>query len=462
MDRVSDIFESILNYQSIELDLQKRIFEYSSKNNLPLLVKLARHKDLSNEIDSLIRKVDSAEVLAAWASRSDRTLEEIKKLISEEKRGTVLEKLAANTEIGLEAIKQLSKVNSQNVMFKLLENSITPLEVKKEVVSNLAGVFKKNCYESKRRFIDILKKNPELASSVLDSKMTDNVSSLVFEASESMGLIDQLKLVKIVEELVKAECNDYQEAWAVSSKVNLLVPTLVNTESREMIKDNFPMTHKNNYIDTALKDLFYKINLYDNNVSEKLAEDARSEDKVTTTNLVNKVVSGSVKDFIDETCSLLFSNQSVEPVEVAKLLSYRRYKSEWPKVIARTDTADIFIALLIEDLNVAGELISQTKDKSKRIEMIEILLNHTRKNSVPVPSWFRKVPEMREYIDRVPLLFIDNHMLSVYPAVRKWYDSKIIDGLGDNNQKWELFSTLSEKFEGTLDELINTINSLTV
>jgi hypothetical protein len=69
---------------------------------------------------------------------------------------------------------------------------------------------------------------------------------------------------------------------------------------------------------------------------------------------------------------------------------------------------------------------------------------------------------MREYIDRVPLLFIDNHMLSVYPAVRKWYDSKIIDGLGDNNQKWELFSTLSEKFEGTLDELINTINSLTV
>jgi hypothetical protein len=83
MDRVSDIFESILNYQSIELDLQKRIFEYSSKNNLPLLVKLARHKDLSNEIDSLIRKVDSAEVLAAWASRSDRTLEEIKKLISE-------------------------------------------------------------------------------------------------------------------------------------------------------------------------------------------------------------------------------------------------------------------------------------------------------------------------------------------------------------------------------------------
>jgi hypothetical protein len=229
-----------------------------------------------------------------------------------------------------------------------------------------------------------------------------------------------------------------------------------------MIKDNFPKTHKNNYIDTALKDLFYKINLYDNNVSEKLAEDARSEDKVTTTNLVNKVVSGSVKDFIDETCSLLFSNQSVEPVEVAKLLSYRRYKSEWPKVIARTDTADIFIALLIEDLNVAGELISQTKDKSKRIEMIEILLNHTRKNSVPVPSWFRKVPEMREYIDRVPLLFIDNHMLSVYPAVRKWYDSKIIDGLGDNNQKWELFSTLSEKFEGTLDELINTINSLTV
>ena len=462
MDRVSDIFESLLNNPTIEENLQERIFSFGVKNNQALVVRLAKHKDLKPYIDGLIRATGSAEILAAWASRSDRTLDEIKNLIAEERRGTVLEQLAANTEIGVEAIKQLSEVSSQNVMFQLLENTSTPEDVKKEVITKLSGVFRKNSYDSKRRFVDIIKKNPSLASSVLASSMTDNVYSLIFETTANLAVEDQLKLVYLIKASLEKELEDYQEGWRISTMINSLAYTLANTDCRDAIRDEYPATHNNSSIQSALRELSHKVSLYDNNVSEKLAEQAASNDTALTANLVDRVITGTIKDFQEETCSILFSNHTLTPADTAKLLSYRRYKTEWDKVINRDDTLAIFEELITTDPTVAGELLSHIREKNLRIEMIELTLEVSRKNSINLPTWFRKITEMHDYIDKVPMSFIDNHTLGSYPKVRKWYDEKIIDRLQGDNQKWELFATFSQKFEGTLDELLNTIDSLAV
>ena len=374
----------------------------------------------------------------------------------------VLEQLAANTDIGIEAIKQLSEVNSQNVMFQLLENTSTPEDVKKEVITKLSSVFKKNSYEAKRRFVEIIKKNPALASSVLASSMTENVYSLIFETTSKLAVDDQLKLVYLIKASLEKELEDYQEGWRISTMINSLTSTLANAVCRDVIRDEYPATHTNSSIQSALRDLSHKVSLYDNNVSEKLAEQAACDDTALTSDLVARVVAGTVKDFQEETCSILFSNHTVTPSDTAKLLSYRRYKTEWEKVISRDDIVAIFEELLTTDPTVAGELMSHIREKNLRIEMIELTLEVSRKNSLNLPSWFRKITEMRDYIDKVPMSFIDHHTLGVYPAVRKWYDEKIINRLQGDNQKWELFATFSQKFEGTLDELLNTIDSLAV
>jgi hypothetical protein len=273
---------------------------------------------------------------------------------------------------------------------------------------------------------------------------------------------DQLKLVYLIKASLEKELEDYQEGWRISTMINSLTATLSNTDCRDAIRDEYPVTHNNSSIQSALKELFHKVSLYDNNVSEKLAEQAACDDVATTSALIARVVTGTVKDFQEQTCSILFSNHTITPADTAKLLSYRRYKTEWDKVIDRKDIVAIFEELLTTDPAVSGELLSHIREKNLRTEMIEQTLEVSRKNSLNLPSWFRKITEMHDYIDKVPMSFIDHHTLGSYPKVRKWYDEKIIDRLQGDNQKWELFATFSQKFEGTLDELLNTIDSLAV
>lgn len=459
MSRLFSLFSQMLTDSApITPEHQHRIYKWATTHNQEnLLVTLAKRADLDTEIDTLLGTSRSAAVLAAWVSRAGRSMEEITALIKRETRGTVLEQLATRGELPEEAYRQLGALPTQAVMLNLLCNNNVDAGLKTQVAAKFATVCKRQTYDLQNKITQIVKSQPQLLETMVDANPTDAVLRSLFGAFDIATEQSKLKMVHRFGEVLKALPDTL--GWVSYEAFNVIGSALDNVEVRKAVTASIPTKHENYSVNSQVQELHRQVKLRAEGTFEKLEAFATGNDPAEILALVRQIVAGRHRDFETTLIAQVFANSSASIPALTELISHCRYRTDWAVLVNRADFADLFAELCVNHLHLLQDEIFSLVGDSKQYMLT--MLDHIRAQGAQVPNWVmnNRILKDEEVLHRLPMSFFRLDRMSSKTA-KEWYVKTVLAALSTDDKRWETFETLSEQFDGSLPDLLETVEKL--
>jgi hypothetical protein len=136
---ITSLFETLLTSDDLTVALQKRIFQHGVRHQeTGLLAKLALHPSLDSEIDEKLKVETAAAIRAAWISRPGRTADAVANMVNKEKRATILTALASQQDLPVQAQEVLiDQTKNLNVLCTLATNPHADVNMRRRAADKL-------------------------------------------------------------------------------------------------------------------------------------------------------------------------------------------------------------------------------------------------------------------------------------------------------------------------------------
>jgi hypothetical protein len=139
MMTLENVYHNLLRLQgehSADAVLQLEIYQYAAERHerVDLLVALALHPQVSDEVDVLLSRSNELEVRQAWASRPGRDPAQLAAHLRLERRTSVILPLAHRPDLDPLIYRVLAESRSSKVAFALAANQHVPLDVREASV----------------------------------------------------------------------------------------------------------------------------------------------------------------------------------------------------------------------------------------------------------------------------------------------------------------------------------------
>jgi len=467
----SKVYLDLLSGTPVPVPVQRRILQWgTSHQDAAVLARLVMIEGLDPDIETELAQSSHLEVLLAWANRPGRTSDDLAQRLLKEKRASLLVGLAGREDLTEEIYEHLSENKSVNVRWALLANTNVKLELREKVAKTLAPEFRKDNFGGRRQLLDSLGTELSLWRIFLEN-ITTNV---VVSTAMALDIVDKPIMDRIVSYIEKKASNRVTNhtvtelAQSLSRRAELdsdhVARLLAALEVYyQLIKDN-----SYSYESRRVQETINQLKARPEGGLGQLLEAVRTaSDEVTLISAVQEYENATKNMRLDN--SILATAVVNHPLVTIDLMGqYFRntdYKTwgDFSKKLSSEGRFELLAAIaaqtslehLIGLIGFRSEVVRHMLDRAyvgRELDMSRAL-----------SSWFQTAvsPEsiaamQDEFIALVPATqLLSSAVLSPFAMVL------LEEQLGDNQKNWETFETLVADYQGTLPELLNTVNSLT-
>ena len=478
-DLLDRIFTTNLEIAGASLELQQRIFKYGVKEkNYQLLTKLADYQSLDKVIVDSFNSNNSVEVRKLWLLSTKIEKKNVLQLLKNEKRSSVLEASAYDTKVGAKVYSFLAESSSDtSLLFTLLNNEAVSEKLKvKILVKCLETPAKKNAGVNLTSFVNYLVYNDKsnLLNLILGEPKLLILSALIIEHHE----ISDLQLAKL-DQVIKSELesihlalgNDDFTLVALVSKLHPIEELLTKIDlslvdvkgyresTTALLKKcrSLKPSAKTSSLNVALDKFFNSLN---NNkesgfklIYNEIMKAKSQADLIVIFNKTTKLFNGVITNYRerDKIRMLLADHpQALDAFSYSmlQLVEGIYTPAELAVWLKKPESYGLMLS------NIYGYSVKEALGYSSNPELcFEVLLQSVIDNDGYIPDSFFEEGLMDEKeLLKLPVELISS---SGYAKEVELTIMKIISSKVTSPASWEVFSSLSKGFEGTLGELIN-------
>lgn len=455
-NNVSQMYGTLLQSKDVSLEVQNQVLKYAEKNkDLPLLIKLLQNPSLDKTVEDKISLRGEAEVLEVWASKPNRTNEELLKRFEKEERATLLNQLANKENLPQELYLQFAKLEKPTIGQTLLNNKSVGIEAKKIAASYaIAGL--KGSSTTDGRVKELFEKQE---IEVVKEALTKNKSIAALGALVKLAPYSESdKVVNHLRYLIDNHIDSLAE-WHNNQAIKSIykyIDTATKQKFRDLIKEQ---EEKGNlrFGSTEIRNL---MNAPDIDPLEKACEDIAvesSDDKIKENLLL--IEKSNNRQLLRTAIINAINNENTAPMTVAQYYNYVEYRDR-VKAIAkmRYDKEALLLCLSDRIDTYSAEAIFvvnrtfRTQVMGDGVDTRELIKELASKSIFYVNSLAQSIVgkvaplEVYEYADFATM------MQSNPEFVR----GKIIEELQGNEKAWQYFENLIPDWENSLPELLST------
>lgn len=484
-NQLKQVYRALLLNEQVPVvpDMQRRIAKFASScGDTSLIVSLLGRRDVDEELEKELSLSDDLEVLAAWASDSRRTSEDLRERLKGEKRVGALLPLARRRGLPDDVYSALADRNSVRIAEALAENSDAPSKARIQCLEFLAARPTWNS-SSTTHELSRWMRSEEDAAAVIRSAVHINhlrvaVESQFCTAESAEVAASRLKGV------AESVDQEYSYSWSmfpVVAVLSVLRKFPLSDDARkaclevvEMAEESAGSRSSSSYYGARVPSLERVREAFDPDIEGFDVFLRRlSDDSYEVRPLADKVFSSAADD-------------TERRLAVEALLSRREVPDDLLRryFVARDATTaalgNLFTNLLSEGrVEILAELSQDLFGVDPRTlgfvqqhqlgrDLVLLVSERCRDAEVGLPGWIRELlrndrfadlaievaqwPELSELLTRS----YSGHVSVLSSRVQEI----LISELGDDEERWSVFSELAGSFSGSLRMLIQTVKTL--
>ena len=229
----STLYQTLISSAEPSVENQLRAFEYAARSkDTPILLRLLALPNLDSNIEEKISKRSEAEILAAWASKSTRTTEELITRFKNESRATLLTQLADKANLPTELYLTFAKMGKPTISTTLLKNASVPKEAKiiaaKSAISGMKG---SSTTQSKVSALFTGQDSEVVSAALVHTNSLPAIAALVDKVPTEQYLNAVNQLVKLVE-----QGREYLGEWYNSNALTSVFKT-VDAPAKQVLRE---------------------------------------------------------------------------------------------------------------------------------------------------------------------------------------------------------------------------------
>jgi len=467
----SKVYQDLLNSTPVPVTVQRRVLEWATaRQDSALLTHLATIEHLDPDVESALSRSDHADVLLAWANRPGRSVDVLVERLSKEKRATLLVGLAQRDGLPQEVYSKLADSRAVTVRWALLSNTSVDLPTRENVARSLAPSFTKSHQGARRQLIDTLGSELSLWSIFVSDIRCDTVAEAAFQAN----VVDDDMLTKIVN-YTHTRLSSGRDCYELIGTISKLVrkPDLgaANAQTLLMALERFVQRHAGSRfapyeVSRAADALQILKNRPAADLDQLLRAITEAIDALELREAVDQYnqVTGSLQ--LDKS---LFAEAVIEHPQVtsdlvAEVIPLLRH-IDWAKTTARFIDAQQWDHLteIAEHVGVHNYL----RTVGHHREVVERLLqrafvSRNYNSASRTTSWLLNAHQDDHILpfEDLILTYATAHLVISVPQLANTVTNALVSSFGEDARRWEMFETLIVEYDGTLQNLLDTIVSL--
>lgn len=485
-NNLAGVLNLLLAQPHLELELQRRILAHGTDiRDHHLLARLAGHPSLHDDVDALLGAVNSAVVRIAWVSRKGRTVEQIADMVRSEKRVTVLMALVEAEGLPDELFRTIvDRTDSAKLLHAVMRSSCD-IRIRKDAghkLIELAPVahFDNDTLDHDRfnSVTAVINSLPELTEELMDS----NDLYVLFAMANRVTLPPevQTRLVTMYRDRYSSRLEEVQQYRNYNNPGQLLVDLVASLsengpigEDVAMILDSMLEKYRerssqswmHSRIDSARQSLG---RCTPEGVEEFRLRFAAIDTPEAMTSFITELESSrnagslSIPDGLMRKCAIeVISSPYASLEDVSTVCDWFSWGDDIASAVKAAGETDVErIATVINSLhyvNVDEALDSVAEPDKVMRQLIEQTISTTRGTRHGLFSLTSSKHFKSDHVRLLPLrLLVQNpideaHAQAVHEALNEVFTDETA---------WNSFRTLSEEFEGPLQDLIQVCRSL--
>lgn len=484
MNAVTSFYERLItNPSPIEPVLQVRIIEHLIREKaVVLLGKFAARVDLSEEAEARVVSRNEAPVLAGWASRPGRTHDEIIHRLGNEKRVTTLLPLAKMHDLPVEIYFEIAKRPSVKITEALMVNPSVPEEIKLSRITEIASILDgRSGWRADLGVAEVAGKSATLLRALAEHACRPSIL-LTALADEPVELPSGM-IASLFERIDRFPKDD--DARLADLLVRLSIQDLTTPQIKKLrtVVNLVVKQSKNSYwfggsaaCETAKHLLSEKGRKHAAQIRSLATSTDVEESQKLLRELLGTTKSAANASYREAVYPALAVNQ-VLPAETVKQYLDEFSGFDESRLVA-TWCARGEVKALAEkafDAWSQPEWLDTLKDPQPILEAVVAL---ARSKDEPIPNWLMTHPVVYDrpetaltflpwqslyQVSNVPQYSSDENVdVKKRDLVVDAAQKLIAERMGTDPQKWEVFATLANEFEGTLPELLDAVEAIAV
>jgi len=508
--KFANIIEVLLKKNEITPILQEKVYQFALSNNRPdLLVLLLKTNNLTNQLDNMIGEIKLASVKIAWLTKRNRTIEQIKKALQNEKRITVLREVVANPKTSIKVYNTLFEIINKEFFSKKRKNSIKynqyidllNLIINNSLINKKARIKASNIliteeinnykdidniygYDSRlsNRISSIFDSVPEVVDSY---KNNDNIN-IIFAVAEyfSLTLQEQKRVLAPIYDNINKVLSDkefdknkaYYREESVDELIRLIhflcenstLSSEISSQMLDVLK-KLKKIFQNTYFISSIDDI---IKLVENRISSGLS----LKDQINSINSISEMNSVIEQlSILHDKNILSFRSTNMKNLAISMIISkyctpemsskvhsfyhtyYTAYNPDAVDINKLIDPKDIKkLAYSIIARSNYDELFDELLDITpNKIEVFKTILKLVFEEKV---EFDRSIILKSKYMKSEYLSYLsldDFYLLSIQEKKKEFSEQLeiILNKIAQDKETWENYITLADEFEGTFNEL---------
>lgn len=466
---ITAVYSGMLREPNLSPEHQKRIFNYAlARQEETLLLTLLRHPLLTDELDQRFAMISDPKIRGAWYSRPGRDPKVIEDALESEKSLIMLGNLAA-LELPEHAYKTLALTGGAKISEALLGNPNASRESKLIAAARWAKGFRLQNPEKVKNVVSLyIDGDPELALVALK----EATSIPLISALSAIPGIPEDATEDLLKRMFEAMCRQALSAPVAGYdsrhyyRIGYYKPYYSSFDPlREMIHTR-PMSVKlRKRISDFVSNKAHLKSVKNPTVWQLQCESIKDELRnVRPARPASaKTSQASAKTGFDEACSRKNAQQ------IMHYLTRPGATVAMAKKAARSITygvspgdvkgipQDLLCAFFVTKPRFISESVLTSIERPAEL-ILDMLRSEKSRDplllGVCINSRFLSYDALLEF----PVSFLATGKLPLY--IHQMYGKALLSAFGESDAAWEIFESLSDEFEGTFAELLNTANAL--
>lgn len=467
---VQQFYIGLLADPEASSELQGRVFAYASKRKIiPVLVALANHPHLDPVLDEALGEFPDAAVKAAWARRFDRSAEVLETLARKDNRASVLEGVAMVETLSADAYMRIAKRRHIKAHWALLQNPAVPVDVKEVAAAQVGEKYTGDGYRASQRLEQAFESQPELLPA-LASKTSSFAVIQVAAGSEELPAETQERIAEVFDE----QCAEIRKS-ASSGSVNYSYQVMseldkvVDAAAVVVANESFAQGH----VDRVIKAVNASMHNTQRPSSRVFANAVAGRGKQTGPS-TPKVSLGAARKASTRAELLGFAKQVsvhkntslamavlLNPLVDAEIASLAAGALNWtvgPRVLlAKLRDRPVAVAIMVENpALLTDETLAKMEDPRGVLQDVTLqLVRKGRRIPMSVSQSRFVTPSTAIHMP------VDTFASADLPlATRKAAADAVMRTLATSDERWEIFESVGESYQGSLAELLSACGML--
>jgi DNA-binding phage protein len=301
----STLYQTLISSAEPSVENQVRAFDFATRSkDVNILLRLLALPNLDASIEEKISKRSEAEILAAWASKSTRSTDDLITRFKNESRATLLTQLADKANLPTELYLTFAKMGKPTISTTLLKNSAVPKEAKiiaaKSAISGMKG-----SSTTQSKVSELFKGQDEevISMALINTNSLPSVAALIDKVPTSQHINAVNQVVKLVE-----EGHQYLGEWYNSNSITTIFKT-VEPAAKKILRDLIRKEDSKGALKYAASSMKNLVNAPDiDPIDTAIAQIPNETDMNEITALLKIVQVGGVRHQIKHALQLMIAN----------------------------------------------------------------------------------------------------------------------------------------------------------